>query len=173
MHSQGWHRWYRSTMAKSCNWSPKMHNESRWFLESTDNNFLTQFVIFNPDLNEENGIYIRYRTDGSLFNLRRLKAHTKTLNHLVHTKLQKTAATFCLFYSPGQGEKSTYNLGLEHESQATQGQLFKGNSGKVLTEIYTSFTGLQIKSQITAFCIRDSWLHLIQVMTFVEYVSEP
>ncbi|KAJ7416906.1 hypothetical protein WISP_67597 [Willisornis vidua] len=35
-----------------------------------------------PD--EENGIYIRYRTDGSLFDLRRLKAHTKTPNHLVH-----------------------------------------------------------------------------------------
>ncbi|KAJ7409061.1 hypothetical protein WISP_116776 [Willisornis vidua] len=34
------------------------------------------------DLDEENGIYIRY-IDGSLFNLRQLKAHTKTLNHLV------------------------------------------------------------------------------------------
>ncbi|KAJ7406417.1 hypothetical protein BTVI_65506 [Pitangus sulphuratus] len=39
------------------------------------------------DLDEENGIYFRYRTDGSLFNLRRLKVHTKTLNHLVHELL--------------------------------------------------------------------------------------
>ncbi|XP_027521360.1 uncharacterized protein LOC113957786, partial [Corapipo altera] len=35
------------------------------------------------DLDDQDSIYIRYRTDGSLFNLRRLKAHTKTLNHLV------------------------------------------------------------------------------------------
>ncbi|XP_064495874.1 uncharacterized protein LOC135405089 [Pseudopipra pipra] len=34
------------------------------------------------DLDDQDGIYIRYRTDGSLFNLRQLKAHTKTLNHL-------------------------------------------------------------------------------------------
>ncbi|KAJ7405164.1 hypothetical protein BTVI_70001 [Pitangus sulphuratus] len=39
------------------------------------------------DLVEENGIYIQYCIDGSLFNLRQLKAHTKTLNHLVHELL--------------------------------------------------------------------------------------
>ncbi|KAJ7426266.1 hypothetical protein WISP_17475 [Willisornis vidua] len=45
------------------------------------------------DLDEENGIYIRYRTNGSLFNPRRLKAHTKTLNHLVHKLLFADDAT--------------------------------------------------------------------------------
>ncbi|KAJ7412469.1 hypothetical protein BTVI_46235 [Pitangus sulphuratus] len=39
------------------------------------------------DLDDENSVYIRYRTNGSLFNLRRLKAHTKTLNHLVRELL--------------------------------------------------------------------------------------
>ena len=34
------------------------------------------------DLDEEDGVYIRYRTDGSLFNLRHLQAHTKTLEQL-------------------------------------------------------------------------------------------
>ncbi|XP_051627166.1 uncharacterized protein LOC127462545 [Manacus candei] len=39
------------------------------------------------DLEDQDGIYIQHRTDGSLFNLRRLKAHTKTLNHLVRELL--------------------------------------------------------------------------------------
>ena len=32
----------------------------------------------NEDLEDEDGVYVRYRLDGSLFNLRRLQAHTKT-----------------------------------------------------------------------------------------------
>ena len=39
------------------------------------------------DLGDEDGIYIRYRTDGSLFNLRRLQAHTKTLEQLMRELL--------------------------------------------------------------------------------------
>ena len=31
------------------------------------------------DLDDDGPVYIRYRLDGSLFNLRRLHAHTKTL----------------------------------------------------------------------------------------------
>ena len=34
------------------------------------------------NLNGDNAVYIRYRLDGSLFNLRRLQAHTKTLEQL-------------------------------------------------------------------------------------------
>ena len=37
----------------------------------------------NKDLDEEDGVYVRYRLDGSLFNLRRLQAHTKTLERLI------------------------------------------------------------------------------------------
>ena len=33
-------------------------------------------------LDDDNAVYIRYRLDGSLFNLRRLQAHTKTLEQL-------------------------------------------------------------------------------------------
>ncbi|KAJ7407950.1 hypothetical protein BTVI_61031 [Pitangus sulphuratus] len=61
----------------------------------------TLFTVFfsmmlqraTADLDDENGVCIRYRTDGSLFNLRRLKAHTKTLNHLVHELLYADDAT--------------------------------------------------------------------------------
>ena len=39
------------------------------------------------DLDDEDAVYIRYRLDGNLFNLRRLKAHTKTLQVLVRELL--------------------------------------------------------------------------------------
>ncbi|XP_063595009.1 uncharacterized protein LOC134771986 [Penaeus indicus] len=35
------------------------------------------------DLEDDEAVYIRYRLDGSLFNLRRLHAHTKTLEQLI------------------------------------------------------------------------------------------
>ena len=35
------------------------------------------------DLNDDDSIYIRYRLDGNLFNLRRLQAHTKTQEQLI------------------------------------------------------------------------------------------
>ena len=39
------------------------------------------------DLDDEEAVYIRYRLDGSLFNLRRLRAHTKTLEQLIRDLL--------------------------------------------------------------------------------------
>ena len=40
------------------------------------------------DLDDEDGVYIRYRLDGSLFNLRRLvHGHTKTVEQLVRDLL--------------------------------------------------------------------------------------
>ena len=55
----------------------------------------TLFTIFfsmmlkhaTADLDDEDGVYIRYRLDGSLFNLRRLQAHTKTLEQLIRDLL--------------------------------------------------------------------------------------
>ena len=55
----------------------------------------TLFTIFfsmmlqraTEDLDDEDGVFIRYRTDGSLFNLRRLQAHTKTLEQLIRELL--------------------------------------------------------------------------------------
>ena len=55
----------------------------------------TLFTIFfrmmlqraTEDLGDEDGIYIRYRTDGSLCNLRRLQAHTKTLEQQIRELL--------------------------------------------------------------------------------------
>ncbi|GFR75558.1 ubiquitin carboxyl-terminal hydrolase 24 [Elysia marginata] len=39
------------------------------------------------DLAPEDGVYVRYRLDGSLFNLRRLQAHTKTQERLIRDLL--------------------------------------------------------------------------------------
>ncbi|KAK4319889.1 hypothetical protein Pmani_009234 [Petrolisthes manimaculis] len=39
------------------------------------------------DIDDEDAIYIHYRHDGSLFNLRRLQAHTKTLEQMIHNLL--------------------------------------------------------------------------------------
>ena len=39
------------------------------------------------DLDKDEGVYIRFRTDGSLFNLRRLQAHTKTTQRLIRELL--------------------------------------------------------------------------------------
>jgi len=39
------------------------------------------------DLDDDEAVYIRYRLDGSLFNLRRLHAHTKTLEQLIRDLL--------------------------------------------------------------------------------------
>ena len=55
----------------------------------------TLFTIFfsmmlkqaTEDLDDEDAVYIRYRLDGSLFNLRRLQAHTKTLEQLIRDLL--------------------------------------------------------------------------------------
>ena len=55
----------------------------------------TLFTIFfnmmlqraTEDLSDDDGIYIRYRTDGSQFILRHLQAHTKTLEYLVQELL--------------------------------------------------------------------------------------
>ena len=35
------------------------------------------------DLDDDEGVYVRYRLDGSLFNLRRLQAHTKTQERMI------------------------------------------------------------------------------------------
>ena len=39
------------------------------------------------DLNDDDSIYIRYRLDGNIFNLRRLQAHTKTQEQLIRDLL--------------------------------------------------------------------------------------
>ena len=39
------------------------------------------------DMGVDDGIYVRYRLDGSLFNLRRLKAHTKTSERMIRDLL--------------------------------------------------------------------------------------
>ena len=39
------------------------------------------------DLHEDEGVYIRFRTDGGLFNLRRLQAHTKSTEKLIRELL--------------------------------------------------------------------------------------
>ena len=41
----------------------------------------------NEDLEDEDGVYGRYRLDGSLFNLRRPQAHTKTHERLIRDLL--------------------------------------------------------------------------------------
>ncbi|KAK4300003.1 hypothetical protein Pmani_027771 [Petrolisthes manimaculis] len=55
----------------------------------------TLFTVFlsmmlkqaTEDIDDKDAIYIRYHLDGSLFNLRRLQAHTKTLEQMIHNLL--------------------------------------------------------------------------------------
>ena len=44
-------------------------------------------ILFSMMLKEAKGIYIRFRTDGNVFNLRRLLAHTKTQEVLIQELL--------------------------------------------------------------------------------------
>ena len=53
--------------------------------------FFTLFFLFTEDLDDEGGVYISNRTDGSL---RRLQAHTKTKKKLTRELLFATAAAF-------------------------------------------------------------------------------
>ena len=66
------------------------------------------------DLDDKDGVYIRFRTDGSL---RRLQAHTKTKEKLIrelsfalvaHTESPKQQITFC-FAEAAQLFKWTWN----------------------------------------------------------------
>ena len=41
----------------------------------------------NEDLEDEDGVYVRYRLDGSLFNIRRFQAHPKTHERLIRDLL--------------------------------------------------------------------------------------
>ena len=52
---------------------------------------LKQFI---EDLEDVGTVYIRYRLDSSLFNLRRLLAHTKTLEQLFRGPLFADNAAF-------------------------------------------------------------------------------
>ena len=49
--------------------------------------FSTMLKQALQDLDDDDAVYIRYRLDGSLFNLRRLQAHTKTLEQLIQDLL--------------------------------------------------------------------------------------
>ncbi|XP_035673035.1 uncharacterized protein LOC118413616 [Branchiostoma floridae] len=65
----------------------------------------TLFTIFfsvmlqqaTEDLGDEDGIYIRYRMDGSLVHLRRLQAHTKTLDRVWNNKHLKIATKVSVY----------------------------------------------------------------------------
>ena len=57
------------------------------------------------DLDDEDGVYIRYRTDGSLFNLRRLQAHTKTLEQLIRELLFADDAALLAHWTGDQFEE--------------------------------------------------------------------
>ena len=46
------------------------------------------------DLDDDGAVYIHYRLDGSLFNLKRLHAHTKTLEQLFRNLLYADGASF-------------------------------------------------------------------------------
>ena len=48
----------------------------------------------NDDFENEDFVYIRYRLDGSLFNLRWLQAHTKTCERLIMDLLFADDAAF-------------------------------------------------------------------------------
>ena len=57
------------------------------------------------DLDDEDGVYIRYRTDGSLFNLRRLQAHSKTLEQLIRELLFADDAALLAHWTGDQFEE--------------------------------------------------------------------
>ena len=50
------------------------------------------------DLDDDEGVYVRYCLHGSLFNLRRLQAHTKTQERLIQNLLFMDDAALCRPY---------------------------------------------------------------------------
>ena len=51
------------------------------------NIFITMLRQATKDISDEDIVNICYHHDGCLFNLRRLQAHTKTMEHLIHNLL--------------------------------------------------------------------------------------
>lgn len=56
--------------------------------------FSTMLKQATEDLNDEEGVYVRYHLDGSLFNLRRFQAQTKTHESLIRDLLFADDAAF-------------------------------------------------------------------------------
>ena len=59
------------------------------------------------DLDDNDGVYIRFRTHGSLFNLRRLQAHTKTKEKLIRELLFADDAAL-VFHCESAMQRITY-----------------------------------------------------------------
>ena len=85
-------------MGIASHWNRKLqllYPAAAWMRTRT-NPFSTFFGMMlqqaTEDIDDEDGVYVRYRTDGSLFNLRPLQAYRKTLEQLFRELLFVAAA---------------------------------------------------------------------------------
>ena len=80
--------------------------------------------LFHIVAGHEDGVHVEYRLDGSLFNIRRLQAHTKTETRQI-CELQYADDCAILAHSPGSMQHALNTISSLYQSFGLQGNIKK------------------------------------------------